>query len=62
MHAKAESPANGSVMSWRNPDLPLEVRVQSLVGQLTLKEKGSLMFWVAPAIERLGIPAYDHGN
>ncbi len=47
---------------YRNPDLPLERRVSDLVSRLTLEEKVSQMQDVAPAIERLGIPAYNWWN
>ena len=39
-----------------------EVRVNDLVSRLTLEEKVSQMLNSAPAIERLGIPAYDWWN
>jgi beta-glucosidase len=48
--------------AWRNPDLPFEQRVRDLVGRLTLEEKVSQMQDVAPAIDRLGIPAYNWWN
>lgn len=47
---------------WRNPEKPLGERVQALMAQLTPKEKISLIYWLAPAIERLGIREYHHGN
>ena len=47
---------------WRNPDKPIDQRVDDLMSQLTEKEKISLLYFLAPAIDRLGIPAYDHGN
>jgi hypothetical protein len=47
---------------YRNPDLPLERRANDLVSRLTLEEKVSQMQDVAPAIERLGIPAYNWWN
>lgn len=45
-----------------NPDLPIEERVNDLVSQLTLEEKIGQMINNAPAIERLGIPAYNWWN
>ena len=45
-----------------NPDLPVEKRVADLLPRLTLKEKTSLIYWLAPAIPRLGIQKYEHGN
>jgi len=47
---------------YRNPDLPLEERVSDLVTRMTLDEKVSQMLYDAPAIERLGIPAYNWWN
>jgi beta-glucosidase len=46
-------------LPFRNPDLPLEERVADLVGRLTLDEKAKQTLYNAPAIERLGIPAYN---
>jgi beta-glucosidase len=40
----------------------LEERVTDLVSQMTLEEKVSQMVYDAPAIERLGIPAYNWWN
>lgn len=47
---------------FRNPDLPLDVRVQDIISRLTLEEKAMLMKHAAPAIPRLGIPAYNWWN
>ncbi|MDD3162290.1 MAG: glycoside hydrolase family 3 N-terminal domain-containing protein, partial [Bacteroidales bacterium] len=47
---------------FRNPDLPLEVRVNDLIGRMTLEEKVEQMKHAAPAIERLGVPAYNWWN
>lgn len=45
-----------------NESLSIEQRVEDLVSRLTLGEKVSQMVSNAPAIERLGIPAYDWQN
>ena len=45
-----------------DPDLPLDQRVNDLVSRMTLEEKISQMQDAAPAIPRLGIPAYNWWN
>ena len=45
-----------------NPDLPAERRAADLVLRMTLEEKVLQMQNGAPAIARLGIPAYDWWN
>lgn len=47
---------------FRNPDLPVEERVDNLLSLLTTEEKIAQMMNQTPAIERLGIPAYDWWN
>lgn len=47
---------------FRNENLSFEVRVNDLVSRLTLEEKVSQMVEQSPAIERLGIPAYNWWN
>ncbi|HNZ72618.1 MAG TPA: glycoside hydrolase family 3 N-terminal domain-containing protein, partial [Prolixibacteraceae bacterium] len=47
---------------WKNPNLPVEKRVNDLVSRMTLEEKISQMMDVAAPIERLGIPAYNWWN
>ena len=47
---------------FQNPSLPIEKRVNDLVSRLTLDEKVSQMLNATPAIDRLGIPAYDWWN
>jgi beta-glucosidase len=42
-----------------NPSLPIEQRVDDLVGRMTLEEKVSQMMNGADAIPRLGVPKYD---
>lgn len=48
--------------AYLNPDLPVEQRVNDLVSRMTLEEKISQMQNNAPAIPRLGIPAYGWAN
>ena len=45
-----------------NPALPFEQRVNDVVSRLTLEEKVAQMLNATPAVERLGIPAYDWWN
>lgn len=47
---------------FQNPSLSIEQRVNDLVSRLTLNEKVFQMLNAAPAIDRLGIPAYDWWN
>ncbi len=47
---------------FQNPDLPVEERVEDLVARMTLDEKVGQMQNTAPAIERLGVCAYDWWN
>lgn len=42
--------------------LPTQTRVRDLISRLTLEEKVAQMLNGAPAVERLGIPAYDWWN
>ena len=41
---------------------PIEERVDDLLSKMTIDEKISLMRSIAPAVERLGIDKYYHGN
>lgn len=50
------------VPDYRNPDLSYEMRVNDLVGKMTLEEKVSQMKHSAAAVERLDIPRYDWWN
>ena len=47
---------------FQNTSLPFEQRVQDLVSRLTLEEKVAQMLNATPAIDRLGIPAYEWWN
>jgi len=48
--------------AYLNPDLPAEKRAADLVSRMSLEEKVLQMQNSAPAITRLGIPAYDWWN
>jgi beta-glucosidase len=45
-----------------DPNQPVKARVDDLVSRMTLEEKVSQMIHGAPAIERLGVPAYNWWN
>ena len=47
---------------FRDPSLPIDVRVADLIARMTLEEKVGQMMNAAPAIPRLGVPAYDWWN
>src|SRR5258707_2191199 len=53
---------SASYRAFRNPDLSPDDRAADVVRRLTLPEKVLQMQNSAPAIERLGIPAYDWWN
>ena len=57
---KAPEVANPEI--WKDPTQPLSDRVHDLVRRMSLAEKVSQMDCVAPAIPRLGIPAYSYRN
>ncbi|MEM6459228.1 MAG: glycoside hydrolase family 3 C-terminal domain-containing protein [Planctomycetota bacterium] len=45
-----------------DPDLDLEARLDDLLGRMTLEEKAAQTLHEAPAIARLGVPAYNWWN
>jgi beta-glucosidase len=47
---------------YRDPNAPLERRVDDLLSRMTLEEKISQLMSDSPAIERLGVPAYNWWN
>jgi beta-glucosidase len=47
---------------WFDPDHPIAARVAALVREMTLDEKIAQMMDQAPAIDRLGVPAYGWWN
>jgi beta-glucosidase len=64
----AGHPSRGSAaetpppVPYLNPDLDFDVRAADLVSRMTVAEKISQLTNVAPAIPRLGVPAYDWWN
>ena len=57
--AQASTAADLANAPFRNPALPIDQRVNDLVGRMTLEEKVSQMVHTAAAIPRLGIPEYN---
>lgn len=55
----AQPPADAP---FQNPDLPPEKRAADIVARMTLEEKVLQMQSTAPAIPRLGVPAYNWWN
>ena len=55
----ARAQENSGPVKYNNPKLTVEERVNDLVSRLSLKEKVMQMQNSAPAISRLGIPAYN---
>jgi len=53
---------NGVQDIYENPDAEIDKRVNNLLSQMSINEKISILHEVAPAISRLGIVKYDHGN
>ena len=51
-----------AALPFRNPNLPIDKRVDDLVGRLTLEEKVSQLVDRAAPIPRLDIPAYNWWN
>jgi beta-glucosidase len=60
--ASGHEPGAEETPLWKDPARPLESRVRDLVGRMTLEEKARQVCNVAPAITRLGLPAYDYWN
>ena len=59
----SQTKAPGPIMPpYKNSNLPLDLRVDDLVGRMTLEEKVKQMLYNAPGIDRLGIPAYNWWN
>jgi beta-glucosidase len=58
----ADAPAGDKGPLWRDASQPFESRARDLVGRMTLEEKALQICNEAPAIPRLGLPAYNYWN
>ena len=56
------STQNSASFDFRDPALPVEDRVEALIGLMTLEEKISQLTMNSAPVERLGIPEYDWWN
>jgi beta-glucosidase len=58
--ADSQSPTAAVIgLPFRDPSLPIAARVDDLLSRMTVEEKVPQMLHAAPAILRLGIPAYN---
>ncbi len=58
----SQAPETSTVFPFKDASLPLEERLDDLISRLTLLEKVEQMMHENPAIDRLGIPAYNWWN
>ena len=59
MTATPSEPTTTAAPLYLDPSQPVAVRVADLVGRMTTEEKLGQLVYNAPAIPRLGIPAYN---
>ena len=53
---------NTFAQPYKDPNLSAEARAKDLLSRLSLQEKAQLMEHTSPAIDRLGIPAFNWWN
>jgi beta-glucosidase len=53
---------NGKMDVYEDPEAQTDERVNDLLSRMTIEEKMQILHEVAPAIPRLGVVKYDHGN
>lgn len=58
-YGQAPGARSAALATFHNPALPADVRAEALVSQMTLEEKAAQLGYDAPAIPRLGVPAYN---
>ena len=56
------SSAQQTTEPYKDPQLPIEQRVNDLISRMTVEEKASQLVHVADPIPRLGVPAYNWWN
>src|SRR5436305_14505528 len=59
---RAPSQHANPAMLFRDPNAPFDKRIDDLVSRMTLEEKVSQLMNDSPAIDRLGVPAYNWWN
>src|SRR5271168_2958203 len=62
LHVPAQQQSGAQSFKFMNTALPIDQRVDDLIGRMTLEEKVSQMRDHAAAIPRLGVPKYDWWN
>ena len=62
LHVQAQQQSGTQPFQFMNTSLPIDQRVNDLIGRMTLEEKVSQMRDHAPAIQHLGVPKYDWWN
>ncbi len=60
--AALQPPAIAGPLYWKNPSLPMSTRINDLIRRMSLAEKVQQLRNGAPAIPRLGVPAYNYWN
>ncbi len=55
-------PENNDPPIWRDPAQPLKKRINDLISRMSLAEKVAQLQNDAPAIQRIGLPAYNYWN
>ena len=60
--AAAVVPAVPEAPIYRDPDRPMDARIDDLIRRMALREKIAQLLNDAPAIPRLGVPAYNYWN
>ncbi|MGH7978046.1 MAG: glycoside hydrolase family 3 C-terminal domain-containing protein [Limisphaerales bacterium] len=60
--AALKAPVVSGPELWKDPSQPLDARIRDLISRMSPAEKASQLMADAPALPRLGIPAYSYRN